>query len=660
MKMSKVIAFVLLILVCSSPLFAKDDTLLLADVPIKYGEEHFIQRINERTKGEREPLGLVLTGGSARAMAHIGVLKYLEEQEIVPDFIICNSMGFIISALYSAGMSPDQIMKICSDLDIPNLFDVSIPINTGILNTEKFISLLCSYIPKVKDLKDLEIPVMVICEDLVTKRQIRIMEGDLATVLKGSFAITVYFPSIEYNGHLLIDGGCANIAPLDVAYDYAPFNIVATTFYNAELNLLNPITALNVSIDIPKRRYGVASILRNQDRSIWIRCDVEGFSFMDFAAADELTERGYESAKQAFANIDFNYDCGKLSPSMIEARKEVENNIQTINKAYSYFHHTSAKNFTSYFGVGAKSFSFDFDPYYFRDDIVMGISYNMKVGQLDFRTIAGVSWQSFNFGKVVPSIYLDTKFYPTPPIELSIDLSYMGNMLPTASVLYLRQGAKYLLPEFNKNQFAINQSFELSYDFNSGAIINTYTKGFSQWLLASFSYQRTTKALKLKAEAGFNYLYKDLSKGLYAFASTNNSLSLFNLFELHAGLTFRTALDSKSKMIMFVNDGYRTQNIDVLFNQNKGKSALITSFALDWHFVPKLTYGEMFIIDDTYLSVYCDLLFNKEQYKDPFYSVGLKIHSNLSFIGLKNIKVSFYVGYESSNNKMLAGIIFGD
>lgn len=98
-----------------TPVFAVDvvtnasTDILTSDIPIMYGDELFRSRVAERTGGERSPIGLVLSGGSARAFAHIGVLKMLEEEGIEPDFIISNSMGSIIGLLYAAGMSADQI-----------------------------------------------------------------------------------------------------------------------------------------------------------------------------------------------------------------------------------------------------------------------------------------------------------------------------------------------------------------------------------------------------------------------------------------------------------------------------------------------------------------------------------------------------------------------
>jgi len=76
--------------------------------PIEIGIDFFEQRIAAGSKEER-PLGLLLSGGSARAYAHIGVLRRLEEANIVPDFIVANSMGAIVAILYAAGFSPDVL-----------------------------------------------------------------------------------------------------------------------------------------------------------------------------------------------------------------------------------------------------------------------------------------------------------------------------------------------------------------------------------------------------------------------------------------------------------------------------------------------------------------------------------------------------------------------
>ena len=241
-----------------------EDDLILADIPIAYGEEEFRSRILERTGGERDPIGLVLTGGSARAFAHLGVLEYMEENGIEPDFIISNSMGSIIAVLYAAGLSPQQIMSVITSGDLSTFFKLTLPVEGGILDPTGFKGLVESVVGADLQLEDLVIPVMVVSQDLVTKREIRIMEGTVSDILIASFALPVYFPPQEYKGHLLLDGGIVNLAPISIAYDYSDTVIVSTTFYdNDELNLKNPLNIINTAFEIVKRQNAATDIRAN-------------------------------------------------------------------------------------------------------------------------------------------------------------------------------------------------------------------------------------------------------------------------------------------------------------------------------------------------------------------------------------------------------------
>ena len=138
--------------------------------------------MRKRAEG-REPVGLVLSGGSARAFAHIGVLRRMEEIGVVPDFIVANSMGSIVGLLYGAGFSPDQIAEIIQSTDIGSLFKIKLPLKRRYHRCQQVLpGLLYNYVGDI-DLSEMPIPVMVLCEDLKTKRQVRIAEGDLMTVI---------------------------------------------------------------------------------------------------------------------------------------------------------------------------------------------------------------------------------------------------------------------------------------------------------------------------------------------------------------------------------------------------------------------------------------------------------------------------------------------
>lgn len=412
--MRKVLLFILLIVIPVTALFAETDDLLLSGEPVYYGEEQFIRRINERCV-DHEPVGLVLTGGSARALAHIGVLRYLEENGIVPDYIISNSMGSIIAMTYAAGMSPDQILEICTSFDLGTLFDLSLPIGRGLLATDGLESLVASILGEDLRLEDLEIPVMIVSEDLVTKRQIRICSGDFYTVFTASYALPVYFTPVEYEGHLLTDGGIANIAPLEAAYDYGSNNIIASTFYSGKsTNLGNPITVLNTAIDIGKRRQGMEEILAHPE-AIWIRCDVEDFSFMEFSSGSLMAERGYQSSQEHEEELSvYAQFASKLSQSTVGKRAEYQKKIEKAQKKWIGQSHLGLHRPVSY-----PSLRFENNG----NGLLAGWKYAMG----DFEIFAGAGF-SFKVNSrdpyFRPKAEVTVKLWPTSKSILDVSFTY--------------------------------------------------------------------------------------------------------------------------------------------------------------------------------------------------------------------------------------------
>jgi hypothetical protein len=125
---------------------------------------------------------------------------------------------------------------------------------------------------------------------------------------------------VELFGHSLIDGGISNIAPVRFPYRYTNDVIVATTFYRKKLDLNNPITVLNVTMDITKSRAGIRAIKRHDP--IWIRCSVETYSFMDWGAIDEIVRRGYRSASELLKNEERIAALTPVAPGYLREARE--------------------------------------------------------------------------------------------------------------------------------------------------------------------------------------------------------------------------------------------------------------------------------------------------------------------------------------------------
>ncbi len=290
------------------PLFALDDSVLLQSTPIFVGEESFTARMETIKAEGREPLGLVMSGGSARAYAHIGVLREFEKNDAKPDFIVANSMGAIIGMLYSAGFSPDDIAYIVGNIDLNSFFDLVFPSKGGLLSPRYFQEALSRLFPdRHFDLKDSYIPIIIPAEDLITKRCVWFAEGDFVTVMTAAFAMSAMMEPVEYtlpdgNPALLVDAGSVDLGCISIAERFSRNLIISTAFYTAPMNLYNPIVIINRTMSIGKERKMISDILKSGYP--YIRNPVENFSFMDFANVSKLISVGQECAADYFAAHD--------------------------------------------------------------------------------------------------------------------------------------------------------------------------------------------------------------------------------------------------------------------------------------------------------------------------------------------------------------------
>ena len=294
------------------------ENLFYQDVPLFIGEKEFNTKLDKiRTEEKREPLGLILSGGSARAYAHIGVLKKLEEEGLVPDFIVANSMGAIVGILYSAGFSPDTMETLLSNVNLNNFFSLLGITNGGLLSNRYFISALNMLLQGGFDLENCEIPLVIVAEDLYSKRQVWFSKGDLAKVTAAACSMSFMIEPVEFSiqdddGVIrdlrLVDAGTIDLGSVGVAGNFSSNLIMSSAFYDKDLNLKNPIVILNRSFAIGKERKTVKDL--KEFEPFLIRNNVEKYSFMDFSKIEEIAYQGYYSAETALNSLSlFEEEC---------------------------------------------------------------------------------------------------------------------------------------------------------------------------------------------------------------------------------------------------------------------------------------------------------------------------------------------------------------
>jgi NTE family protein len=625
------------------------DDLMDAPVPIVYGEEGFLQRIEARTGGEREAVGLVLSGGSARAFAHIGVLTRLEEAGIVPDFIVANSMGSIIGLLYAAGLSPAQIHYLVSSTDIAALFAPVLPLKGGILDVSRFSGLLRAYLGDLR-LEDLPIPVLICTEDLISKREVRLAEGDLYTVMEAAYALPVYFPPVPYGDHLLIDGGITNLVPLAVAYEYARLAIVSSTFYDARnLNLRNPLIILNTAIDIGKRRAGVSDLAAHPE-AVWIRCDVESFSFMAFDSMEVLAAVGYQSA-DAMASALAALPASGMDPGLEAIRADFEAKAPGVLLDWTRFERTNAGRPVVGLSLGLDSFAYPGDRWLLRDTLGLGAALGLRSGRLESVLNAGVQWDPYGEGDIFPAAWMNLAMYPVPAVGLfsHTAMSWQDESL----AWYLRNGLQLALPRGPGMVRLDLRSFieqELDKDFRQLAMLLTSSAELSReavhgdWFVSGEAgHQLAGSHPGGTLLSGISLWGEDIRH--FGFAALSAGIPLARELSLRGRALVRGGLSTEALAPLFLSDPFGT--MDAATYSGLSRVLVAGSLALRWAPVGfRPSFAEALIMKDNALSLYADMLWQSGLVAGVPVVAGIRLETNLSLIGLQANRMQIELGYD--------------
>jgi NTE family protein len=198
-------------------------------------------------------MGIVLSGGGVRGMAHIGVLKALGERGINPTWISGTSVGALVGALYAAGRETGEMMAFFRETPLfrYNFFSLNKP---GLLDTDRYFDVFTKYWPH-NSFEALDKPLFVVATDLLAGREAVFDTGPLIPALLASAALPPIFSPVEIESGLYADGGIMNNFPLEPIRDRATFIIgskvsvvkeVGRSDIRSSFQLANRTTALMI------------------------------------------------------------------------------------------------------------------------------------------------------------------------------------------------------------------------------------------------------------------------------------------------------------------------------------------------------------------------------------------------------------------------------
>ena len=277
------------------------------------------RRIARRLTGRS--LGLVLSGGGARAFAHIGVLEVLAEEGITFDRVGGTSMGAFIGAMAAEGWSPERIRGICETEMVRHspFSDYTLP-RHALIRAHRAERMLRRLFGE-RTLEQLTIPLFTISADMLTARLVIHRTGPLWESVGASMAIPGLAPPISHQTQLLIDGGVLNNLPVDVMAADEPGLIVAVDVMR-RIESDGLARSARVSVPTILETLSRATVLGSVERaetnralaSLVIVPDVQHISLRDFRQLRGAIDAGRAAAEMALAGGGKNVLLGRGSP----------------------------------------------------------------------------------------------------------------------------------------------------------------------------------------------------------------------------------------------------------------------------------------------------------------------------------------------------------
>lgn len=246
-------------------------------------------------------VALVLGAGSARGLAHIGVIQVLLEHKVNFGVIVGSSMGAMVGGIYACGTDIYMLDRMVEHMNHGVLYDVNLP-RLGFMAGRK-ISTFLDLLTKKKTFDQLDIPLLVVATDLVTGERVVIDQGSVAQAIRASISIPGIFRPVRDGERILVDGAVTDRLPVIPARQRGADIIIAVdvTFCEGkQVVIRNTWDVIMTSLDIlQKQQFNTAS----SQADILIQPAVGGYLPQDFNRSRELVDLGREATLSKIEEI---------------------------------------------------------------------------------------------------------------------------------------------------------------------------------------------------------------------------------------------------------------------------------------------------------------------------------------------------------------------
>ncbi|HMQ44343.1 MAG TPA: patatin-like phospholipase family protein, partial [Mariniflexile sp.] len=288
---------------------------------------------NDSLKTNAPKIGLVLSGGGAKGLAHIGVLKVIDSLGIKIDYVAGTSMGAIIGALYASGYTGNQLDSIFREVDFNRLINDDLPRASKAFyertNSEKYavtlpfenfkinlpsalsrgqntyglLSRLTLHVNGITDFDKLPIPFFCIATNIETGKAVVLDKGNLAQAVMASGALPSLFQPVLINGEVLVDGGVVNNYPVDELREKGMDVIIGVDVQDGLAKREELASALDVLEKINNFRTINDMKLKVKKTDIYIKPDIKEYSVVSFSEGSKIIENGKQATNSKMDDL---------------------------------------------------------------------------------------------------------------------------------------------------------------------------------------------------------------------------------------------------------------------------------------------------------------------------------------------------------------------
>lgn len=247
-------------------------------------------------------IGLALSGGAARGIAHIAVLDVLEQQGVPIHAIAGTSSGSIIGALYCAGMPVSQIQRILLNAKWTDILKLIVP-RTGLISSEGIFEFMEEVLP-VKEFSSLPLPFAAVATDLRTAQKIALTRGSIAKAVQASCSLPIIFTPTEIDNQVLVDGGVSSQVPVrSVREEFGITKVIAVNVNYKALELEQFDNIIKIAAHLSALWASRNAREEEKLADVVIQVNARDIPLYDLSKSMELLRRGKEAAEEKLPEI---------------------------------------------------------------------------------------------------------------------------------------------------------------------------------------------------------------------------------------------------------------------------------------------------------------------------------------------------------------------